>query len=195
MTQVIPHEASASLPGKTPYKTASYPQSIDDAQLMAELETLGIHFLQSSSTVELATRIAPATLVARLASSNEARVRLALIPLLLHRPDFAAYLNAALQITDATAQVFLKCYYTAALYLQQKYRQRLQKLTGQYTVLPDVFSAELGLRAVANPDDGLQLLAQRQAVLSGKRINWLGTYEHAAQRWLTSLEHKQKWRI
>jgi hypothetical protein len=160
-----------------------------NARLVAALEALGVYFLRGADASAPTKHIAPNRLLAGLAASDEARVRLALIPLLLHRPDFAAYANADAAL-DPEAQVVLMCYYTAALYLQRKYRLRLEKLMGCYDPLPDLFSKALGLRPCTNPDDGLQALAQRHAILSGKPINWLGTYEHAAQRWLTSMERR-----
>lgn len=157
------------------------------AQLVAELDVLGVCFLQDGHATEATGKIAPARLLALLASSDEARLRLAIIPLLLHRPDFATHIDGAVQV-NASAQVVLKCYYTAARYLQQKYRLRLEAVTGHNAPLPDLFSLELGLQPAADPDSGLSALAKRHAVLSGKSINWLGTYEHAARRWLTYME-------
>lgn len=164
-----------------------------NARLVAELDALGVHFLQGAAPAE-AGRMTPGALLAALAASDEARLRLALIPLLLRRPEFTAYVRQAAP-PDAAAQLVLTCYYTAALYLQQKYRPRLEKIVGHVPMLPDLFSAELGLPAAPNPDAGLQSLAQRHAALSGKAINWLGTYEHAAQRWLTHIERRQTWTL
>ncbi len=161
-------------------------------QLVAELDALGVHFLRGAKAAEPTGQIAPASLMALLAANPEARMRLALIPLLLRRPDYAYYVGAALQ-DAATGQLVLKCYYTAARYLQQKYRARLEHSIGHTTPLPDLFSDELGLKPSADPDEGLSDLAQRHTYLSGKAINWLGTYEHAAQRWLAALERAQRW--
>ncbi len=143
------------------------------AQLVAELDALGVRLLQGAYATEAIGKIAPARLLALLASSDEARLRLAIIPLLLHRSDFATHIDGAVQV-NASAQVVLKCYYTAARYLQQKYRLRLEAVTGRNAPLPDLFSLELGLQPAADPDSGLSALAQRHAVLSGKPINWLG---------------------
>jgi hypothetical protein len=194
MTQVTQHNGNASIPDETRFESASHLTRLDDEYLVAELEALGVHFLRSThkSAITASERIAPAMFIARLASSDDARLRLALIPLLLHRPDFAVYINTAIKI-NATAHIVLKCYYTAALFLQQKYRSRLEKLMGSYQTLPDLFSAELGLHAVSNPNVSLRLLAQRHAELSGKTINWLGTYEHAAQCWLKHMERRKLW--
>jgi len=164
-------------------------------RLVAELDALDVPFLQGAEATTAVERMPPGALLAALAANPEARLRLALVPLLLRRPDFATHVRAALDgaAADTTAQLVLKCYYTAARYLQQKYRLRLEKITDRVAALPDLFSAELGLPAAPDPDAGLQSLAQRHAALSGKAINWLGTYEHAAQRWLAYMERRQAW--
>jgi len=81
---------------------------------------------------------------------------------------------------------------TAAHLLQQKYWQRLHALFGDSPTLPDLFAAELGLPAFIDPDHGLQRLAERHRQLSGRTINWLGTYEHGAQRLLIHCEYLLK---
>lgn len=37
------------------------------------------------------------------------------------------------------------------------------------------------------------MLAERQRILSGRAINWLGTYEHGTLRLLTHEERRQAW--
>jgi len=59
------------------------------------------------------------------------------------------------------------------------------------TLLPDLFSKDLGLSLLPNPEENLKALATRQQELSGKHINWLGTYQHAADIWLRELELQQ----
>lgn len=188
----IPEVLSASPPGESYFQGTFH---LNSAQLVAELDTLGVCFLRGARVVPTTGRIAPDKLLLYLASSDEARLRLALIPLLLRRPDFSAYVNMAVRRVNSEAKVVLMCYYTAAFYLQKKYHFRLEKLIGSYTTLPDLFSEDLNLRVVPNPEIGLQMLARRHAILSGKPINWLGTYEHAAQRWLTHMERKQLWKM
>ncbi|MCX6048717.1 MAG: hypothetical protein NT075_26745 [Chloroflexi bacterium] len=126
--------------------------------------------------------------------SHEARLRLALIPLLLQYPAFAVYTRSVAEQLPQPAQLVLKCYYTAAQLLQQKYLIRLEALFGQSTPLPDLFTAELGLPTWQNPEAGLQALAERQRNLSERAINWLGTYEHGAQRLLTHQARRQAWK-
>ena len=152
-----------------------------------------MHFLWRLTPIETAGELDPATLLASLAASAEARVRLAIIPLLLHRPDFAADVPEALASGPTGARLYLMCYYTAAHFLQSKHRSELTRLDGDRGLLPDLFSLALGLEDVTEPDAGLAGLAHRHAALSGEAINWLGTYLHAAERWLARLKRERAW--
>ena len=163
-------------------------------QLVDELNRLEVHFLQGGTGCPVTEPLEPAILLAMLATSNEARLQLALLPLLLRHPDFAHVVCQVAEQLPPPTQVVLKCYYTAAQLLQQKYCMRIQTLFGYSTVLPNLFMAELGLPTFFNPDHGLQMLAERHRLLSGRAINWLGTYEHGAQRLLTHCERRQLWR-
>jgi hypothetical protein len=166
---------------------------ITNAQLAAELEKLGVYFLRSDNGAVADSPIAPETLMAGLAASDEARLRLAFIPLLLRHPIWAVYAEAARQQLPMTSQVVFKCYYTAAWLLQQKYQSRLVSFTDHWRLLPDLYSDDLALSRFTNPDEGLYQLAERHSLLSGRSINWLGTYEHAGQRWLTHMERRRIW--
>ena len=128
-----------------------------------------------------------------LAASDEARVRLALIPLLLRHPTFARDAIVACQALAATSKIVFKCYYTAARLLQQKYQARLALFTADSALLPDLYGAELGILPTSDPDQGLQQLAEQHALLSGKALSWLGTYAHAVQRWLTHMKLRRAW--
>lgn len=164
---------------------------LSSAQLIDALDTLGIPFLRGGSGVT--TPIEPAELVAALARSPEARLRLALIPLLLAHPEFSWSVVAALAQAAPDAAITLRCYYTAAYWLQQKYWRRLTAALGVTPRLPDLFRAELGMSTYADPDVALDALAARQQVLSGRVLNWFGTYEHAVQSWLHQLEQRILW--
>lgn len=167
--------------------------TITNVQLAAELAELGVYFLRSDNQVIADPRLTPDALLAALATSDEARLRLALIPLLLRYPVWGGYAEKARQQIQMTSQLIFKCYYTAAWLLQQKYQFRLVSFTDRWVLLPDLYSNDLGLLPFANPNAGLCQLAERHSILSGRSINWLGTYEHAAQRWLTHMEQRQRW--
>ena len=61
--------------------------------------------------------------------------------------------------------------------------------------LPDYFSTELNLHISADPEENLRELAKLHRALSGMKVNWLGTYKHAARIWQKGLEHKKNSRI
>ena len=123
----------------------------------------------------------PARLIAGLAGSNEARLRLSLIPLFLEHPEFSTYVRRSLKMLDARGRITLQCYYSAAVCLQKKHFPKAQiKLE-----LPNYFATELMLSS-DDPEENLRLLAHRHAELTGTHLNWLGTYHHAEQRWMAS---------
>ena len=158
------------------------------SQLVDALDAFGVRFLRGGSGV--GGLIEPDKLLAALAGSPEARLRLALIPLLLARPKFSLAVLTALPHTPPDAAITLRCYYTAAYWLQQKYQARLTAALGITPPLPDLFLAELGLSTYTDPDTALHALAARQQILSGRVLNWFGTYEHAVQSWLRQVEQR-----
>ena len=158
------------------------------------LNFLDVPFLAGGTSGGQARDIIPSSVLARLAASPEARLRLALIPLLLRHPQFAAQASSALEGLPTAAVSVLKCYFVAAALLQRKYWGWLQDLGMPTMLLPSLFFAELAIPDLCNPDAGLKLLADRQASLSGRQLNWLGTYEHAAQRFLTHMERRRTWK-
>ena len=125
----------------------------------------------------------PAQLLKALAQSEEARLRLSLIPLFLEHPEYVAYVQNAARQLDPAARLTLLCYYTAAVWLAKKYH-----LNG--ISLPDVFSDELGVNLADDPEANLQALAKRHKELSGSFVNWLATYQHAEQVWRKGLEYQ-----
>jgi len=159
-------------------------------QLVNELNALGIHFLRGGDDAPAVYK--PIDLIVALASSPEARLRLALIPLFLQHPEYASFANAAKGLMSERAKVFFVCYYTAAHLFQKINREKVKNLLGHVDPLPDLFSGEIDLQKTPDPQTRLQLLAQRQRELSGDDINWLGTYHHGLERWLRPMERGQR---
>ncbi len=153
-------------------------RAISNDQLANELQAQGIHFLGVAQPSNCVPLLAPTDLIVGLAQSSEARLRLALIPLFLRRPDFAQFVVASRQSMEPPSSITLNCYYSAAVVLQQKYKDDFAR----FGYLPDLFTKELNIPQAGSPALRLSQLAQRHAELSGDAINWLGTYEHAAQR-------------
>jgi hypothetical protein len=150
-------------------------------QLTNALHTLGVHFLMGGQNNDESLHLQPIRLIAALAESKEARLRLALIPLFLEHPEFTGYVRAAAQNLPRLAQLTLQFYYSAAVWLGQIHQP-------QKPSLPDHFSRELGISITNNPQTNLIVMARRHQELSHAQVNWLGTYEHAARIWLKGLE-------
>lgn len=153
-------------------------------QIANALRTLGVHFILGRQSDDGALYKHPALLIAALAKSHEARLRLSLIPLFLEYPEFAAHVREVAKNLEPTARLTLQCYYSAAIWIGRKYQPRSRPL-------PDYFSKELNLIPSDHPDQNLAALAKRHEELSGAHVNWLGTYLHAAQVWLKGLEYKK----
>jgi hypothetical protein len=161
---------------------------INEDQLVSELWARDVRFLmgQQSSPSPLLT---PANLIAVLAQSENARVRLSLIPVFLRHPEFSAEAEKADEaLLTGSSQLVLRFYYTAAVILQGKYWERLNNLFSRQTRLPDLFSKKIGVVINQNHDESLSKLSKRHQMLSGHHINWLGTYEHAAERLIKHME-------
>ena len=165
-----------------------------EAALAAELERLGLRFVTSSAEDVLPSALSPADLIAALASSKEARLRMALIPLFIAHPEYSRFVSQVSQELIGQAQVTLVCYYTAAILLQRKYAQRLLQLGLKVSELPDIFGHSLALPLNSSADDLLLCLAEQQTQMSGRPINWYGTYEHAMERFIRRLELEVQWR-
>ena len=163
-------------------------------ELVGALDTLDVHFLTGGEASPRARRLPPADLLAQLAAQPDARMRLAIIPLLLRRPEFAATAPVAAELITGQTRWTLKLYYTAAVLLQRCYRDSLARLLGPQQPLHDLFGAELGVLPLAvDPREGLRRLGERHTALTGLTINWAGTYDHAAQRLIKRLEHEALW--
>lgn len=162
---------------------------VSGTQLTNALHVLGVRFILGGNDHDGSLHKQPARLIAALACSREARLRLALIPLFLEHPEFAEFVRSVAVRLHPSAQLTLQCYYSAAVWLQQIYRARLESNLGLKSSLPDFFSHELGFRKTSDdPEPNLHMLAERQQILSGEKINWLGTYMHAALIWSRGLE-------
>jgi hypothetical protein len=161
-------------------------------ELVGALDARGVPFLTGGVQSAQALALTPAELLLGLARDQDARVRLAVIPLLLVHPEYAvSALDVANQL-DAEALRMFQFYYTAAYWLQRKYAERLTSLLGKTARLPELFSSTLDL-SNSEPDAALAALGRRHQDSSGEPINWHGTYEHAAQRLLKQLTLERAW--
>jgi hypothetical protein len=153
-------------------------------QLTNALRALDVHFIMGGQSQGETLHKQPARLIAALAESNESRLRLSLIPLFLEHPQFSRHVRSVAKKLRPQARLTLQCYYSAAVWIAQKYQVGKGPLS-------DYFSEELNLRTSPNPDSNLRELAKRHRALSGTKVNWLGTYQHAAKVWQKGLEYKK----
>ena len=162
----------------------------DEERLVAELEALGVRYL-SRQTSYLAERPRPAdALIAGLVRQPSARVRNAVIAVLLARPDYAASVPGALAQLQLDEQARLRVLYTAAVALQQEHARTLRLFLGpRWRPLPNLFARELGVPASnKSPQDTLKRLGRLQQQQTGAVANWQGTFEDVAQRLLRQWE-------
>ncbi|HCB02465.1 MAG TPA: hypothetical protein DEP19_08795 [Anaerolineae bacterium] len=157
-------------------------ESISEDDLVSELWARDVRFILGS-TPNHPPKLLPSELIIALAKSNEARLQLSLIPLFLRHPEFDKYVNEIIDKLNSSQQLILQCFYSAAVWLEQKHFSTAK--------LEDLFSKKLEITLSKNPEENLQSLAIRQQELSGEKINWLGTYEHAANIWLKEIELQQ----
>ncbi len=158
--------------------------TITGEQLANALHILGVNFIRGGTGMDVSLSSHPSRLIAALAQSDEARLRLSLIPLFLEHPEYASRVRAVTKKLDPSAQLTLECYYSAAVWLAKKYQLKIS--------LPDHFSKDLNLTPVDDPDENLRALANRHAELSGSYVNWLATYQHAEQVWRKGFERRKK---
>jgi len=162
-------------------------------QLIDNMNRIGVHFLVDASNPGLTDPLTPAALLAGLAAQSDARMRLALIAVLLQRPDYANHAHEALELLDEPQQLTFKLYYTAAYYLQIAYANQLNNVLGLYIKMTDYYSEELNIEKDNSVADELRQLAELHKEITGLPLNWYGTYNSAAQRVITRLKKEQAW--
>jgi hypothetical protein len=165
-----------------------------EEQLVAELARLGVRYLSRQSAEAAESVYAPNELLGRLVCQPSSRVRLALIALLLARPEYARHVHLALKRLNQSDAQRLRFFYSAAVILQQQYAEILRAALGaSFSQLPDLFADELGVTG-DSPAARLRELGRLQAQWSGENLNWTGTYENAARLLLRRWESEQKWK-
>ncbi|MDI6770234.1 MAG: pyrimidine/purine nucleoside phosphorylase [Anaerolineales bacterium] len=94
----------------------SHPVTTTGDQPTNALHALGVNFIMGAGSKDESLHEQPARLIAALAESKEARLRLSLIPLFLEHPEFAAHVRAAARSLNPSARLTLHCYYSAAVW-------------------------------------------------------------------------------
>jgi len=164
----------------------------EEERLVAELELLGIRYLSRHTSDRAERARPPDVLLADLVRQPSARVRAAVIAVLLAHPEYAEAVPAALQQLRPSEQRTLRLFYTAAVLLQQEYAERLRAyVAGQW--LPDRFAVDLRLPGAALPRERLVALGRQHRQQTQVYVNWVGTYENVVRCLLHSWELEAQW--
>ena len=154
---------------------------------------MGVHFVVGDGIPGAYDSISPIELMAGLAAHKDARIRLALIPVLLQHPEFAIGAPEALELLNDSQKMTFKLYYTAAYLLQLAYEDKLLDLVETYQGIQDYFSEELNIPEEGTAQDRLRQLAECHQNSTKMSVNWYGTYYHAAERVLTRMQKEREW--
>lgn len=155
----------------------------EEERLVAELELLGIRYLSRQTSFEASGVRAPESLLIDLVQQPHARVRAAVIAVLLSHPDYAQAVPAALRQLSSRDRLTLQSLYTAAVLLQREHADRLRPVVGdRWRWLPDTLSEELGLLPVGSPRERLRSLDREMRRRTGASVNWMGTYEQVVEK-------------
>lgn len=157
--------------------------TVTNDQLVSELWARDVRFLFAEDFCPN-PQMESADLIQLLAGSDEARLRMALIPLFLRHPELSSEVNESDEALDPKALEFLRFYYTAAVILQRKHQEDLVEIFGAQQPLPDLFSTRLSVEINQDDAQSLSALAKRHQIVSGQFVNWLETYEHSAERFI-----------
>lgn len=166
----------------------------EEEKLVTELGLLGVRYLSRQSLYQASQVRPPEALLADLIRQPSARVRAAVVAVLLSRPEYAEAMPAALERLQPRERLILQWFYMAAVLLQQEYAKRLRPwLTARWQWLPDLFSAELDLPAEGTPHERLVQLGQKQRRQMETAVNWAGTWEQVVHKLIRRWEKESQW--
>ena len=158
-------------------------------EVAAALAAHDLPLLQVSRRVAPPPRLfEPAALIETLLSPAEPRYSALLIALFLRHPSYASVVPALDATLPSEAAERLRHLYTAAVYLQQLWRNQLLLDLGQQAELPDYYGQavwQLPPPSVHFGEAGLRELASQMQAQSG--FNWISSYENAISHLLTYL--------
>lgn len=175
----------------------SNPQELtEEERIVAELGLLGIRYL-SRQTAFQPTRVRPPqVLLADLVRQPSARVRAAVIAVLLSHPEYAEAVPAALERLDPSERFTLQLFYAAAVLLQQEYAHLLRpRVAREWRWLPDLSRTlmEWDMPSEGTPREKLAALGREHRRRAQEAVNWSGTYEQVANQLLRQWEFESRW--
>jgi hypothetical protein len=111
----------------------------EEERLVAQLRLLGIRYLSRQTSLQPDKVRPPEALLADLVRQPSARVRAAVIAVLLSHPEYAEALPAALEQLGPTERLTFQSFCVAAMLLQQEHADRLRPfVTRRWQWLPDL---------------------------------------------------------
>lgn len=168
----------------------------EEERLVAELGLLGIRYLSRRTAFQPEKVRPPEALLADLVRQPSARVRAAVIAVLLSHPAYAEAVPAALSRLDPGERLTFQSFYTAAVLLQQEHAGRLRPFVARrWRWLPDLgpVSPEWGLPSGGTPREKLIALGREHRRRAEEMVNWTGTYEQVARQLLRQWELERRW--
>jgi len=189
ITGARPARLQAACPAESDPRTLTRTTADEEERLVAELERLGIRYLSRRTSYQAPGVRPPEQLLADLVRQPHARVRSAVIALLLLNPRYAQAVPAALQRVSGRERLTLRSLYEAAFLLQQEHAERLGPLLGErWDWLPDLVSVDLGLPPGGNPRERLEVLDRELRRRTRVNANWMGTYEAVVEKLIRQLK-------
>ena len=113
--------------------------------LVAALREWGISWLAPGDAASDPALTSPETLLYALLRQPDSRLQLAIVPLLLRNPPLAAHIPRLVARLDARLALELQTLYMAAVYMQRHWKSRLGLYLDDMSLLPDLFSRQMGL--------------------------------------------------
>ena len=166
----------------------------EEEKMVAELELLGIRYLSRQTSYSAKAARPPENLLADLVQQPSARVRSAVIAVLLAHPEYADAVPTALLNLSVREQWTLRLFYMAAVLMQSAFAESLRKyLAGRGKMLPPLFAEEMGVSIEGDPHQELILLGREHQRRTQMVVNWVGTYEDVTRRLLRQWEMEQQW--
>lgn len=135
-------ETSLRAERTNPVWRASRNDEGERGRLLDALVERGVTYLDGARG--LPNELSDVELIVALTESDDARLRLALIPLFLAQSSLAELVPSLVAQLDPQRALDLKQRYTAAVCLQRFWQTRLREFVGE-KLLPDLFSTELQL--------------------------------------------------
>jgi hypothetical protein len=160
----------------------------DREQLVAALRTRGVDYLAPRDA--MGAPVDDETLVASLAAHEDARLRQALIALLMLQPQLGPIVRQLHRQVAPQVETELVAAYMAAVYLRQIWAIRLEHYRPGLAPLPDYFSELLQLPSpdADHGEVGLRALAAWHQQLTDRPGNRLAEYENVAELLIRRLQ-------